>query len=136
VTAREDQAQSIVRDGHLVVRIGARLDRRQLDLHQRVVRQFLGLLTQAPTAAQAIDRAIPRRRRDPGTRVRRDAPVGPDLQGGDERVLDRFLGEVEVAEDADERRDRPPLLLPEQAVDGLVGGGVAQAQPAVAPTEF
>ena len=35
-------------------------------------------------------------------------------------VLDGLLGEVEVAvEHADEHRDRPSRLLPEQAVDGL-----------------
>ena len=50
--------------------------------------------------------------------------VRPGLEGGDERVLDGFLGEVEVAEDADQRRDRPSLLLAEQAVDDLVQGSV------------
>ena len=63
------------------------------------------------------------------------APLRPDLESRDERVLDRLLGEVEVAEDADERRDRPPLLLAEQAVDDVVGGGVGPAQPAAAPTD-
>ena len=42
---------------------------------------------------------------------------GHDLERRDERLLDRLLGEVEVAEDADERRDGPPLFLAEQAVD-------------------
>ncbi len=65
----------------------------------------------------------------------RDAAVGPDLECGDERVLHRLLGEVEVAEDADERRDRPSLLLAEQAVDDVVGGGGVEVQPAVAPTD-
>ena len=46
----------------------------------------------------------------------------PGLERRDERLLDGFLGEVEVAEDADERRDRPALLLAEQAVDDLVRG--------------
>ena len=46
-----------------------------------------------------------------------------------ERVLDRVLGEVEVAEGADQRRDRPPRLTPEQAVDDLVG--VAATRPAL-----
>ncbi len=40
----------------------------------------------------------------------------------DERFLDGLLGEVEVAEDADERRDRPARFVAEQAVDDLVGG--------------
>ena len=38
----------------------------------------------------------------------------------DERLLDGFLGQVEVVEDTDQGRDRPPLLPPEQAADDLV----------------
>jgi hypothetical protein len=41
----------------------------------------------------------------------------PALQGHGEGVLDRLLGQVEVAQHPDERRDRPPRLLTEQAVD-------------------
>ena len=40
--------------------------------------------------------------------------VRPRLERADEGLLDGLLGEVEVAEDADERRDRPPRLLAEQ----------------------
>ena len=90
----------------------------------------LGLLAEAPPPAHAIDRAVPRRGRDPRPGIGRDAPDGPRLECGDERVLDRLLGEVEVAEDADERRDRPALLFAEQAVDDLVRGGVGLAQSA------
>ena len=72
------------------------------------------------------------RGRDPGPGVVRDAPLRPRLEGGDERVLDGLLGEVEVAQDADERRDRPSLLLAEQAVDDLVGGRVGVSQSAAA----
>ena len=43
--------------------------------------------------------------------------LGPALERDDERLLDRLLGEVEVAEDADQGGDRPPRLVPEQAVD-------------------
>ena len=49
--------------------------------------------------------------------------AGQRLQRGDERVLDGLLGEVEVAEHADQRRDRPALLLAEEAVDDGVGVG-------------
>jgi hypothetical protein len=134
VTAREDQAQSIVGDRHVVVRTGAGLDRRQIRLDRRIAGQLVGLVAKSPTAADPVDRPIPGGRRDPCTRICRDAAVGPDLECGDERVLDRLLGEVEVAEDADERRDRPSLLLAEQAVDDVVGGGGVEVQPAVAPT--
>jgi hypothetical protein len=67
-------------------------------------------------------------RRDPGTGIRWDPSIRPYLERRDERVLDRLLGEIEVAEDANERRDRPALLLPEQAVDELAGGRLGDAQ--------
>jgi hypothetical protein len=46
----------------------------------------------------------------------------PALECGHERLLDSLLREVEVAEDADQTRDRPSRLVPEQAVDDLIGG--------------
>ena len=47
-----------------------------------------------------------------------------NLTGDEERLLDRLLGEVDVAQRAGEGRDRPPRLAAEQAVDD--GGGVGQ----------
>ena len=41
----------------------------------------------------------------------------PALQRGHERLLDRLLGGVEVAERPDQGRDRPSRLLSEQAID-------------------
>ena len=41
----------------------------------------------------------------------------PALEGHDERLLDGFLGQVEVAGQPDQRRDRPSGLLAEQAID-------------------
>ena len=51
--------------------------------------------------------------------VRGHAAIGPRPQGLGERLLHGLLGQVEVAEHADEGRDRPSLLLAEQAVDDL-----------------
>jgi hypothetical protein len=39
------------------------------------------------------------------------------LERDDERLLDRLLSRVEVAEDPDQGRDRPSGLVPERAVD-------------------
>jgi hypothetical protein len=136
VAAREDQAQPIIGDGHLVLGAAARFDRRKLRLDRRFAPELCGLVAQAPTTAQPIDRPVPGRGGDPRTGIRRDASVGPDLERGDEGVLDGLLREVEVAQDPDERRDRPSLLLAEQAVDDLVSGGVRPAQPAAAPTDW
>ena len=136
MTAGEDQAQPIVGDGHVVLGAAPRLDRRQLGLDRHIATELLGLVAQAPATAQAVDCSVPGRGRDPRARVGRDPAFWPDLERGDEGVLDGFLGEVEIAEDADERRDRPPLLFAEEAVDDLVGGGVGKAQPALAPTAW
>ena len=97
-----------------------RLDGRELRLDRRSRAELIGLLAQPPAAAQPVDRPVARGRRDPRPGVGGHAAVRPGLERGDERVLDGLLGEVEVAEDADQRRDRPALLLAEQAVDDLV----------------
>ena len=43
--------------------------------------------------------------------------MGPALEGCREGVLNRVLGELEVAEDADEDRDRTSPLLAEDGPD-------------------
>jgi len=55
-------------------------------------------------------------------RIPGEALPGPSLQGHDEGLLHGLLGQVGVAQDPYEGRDRLPLLLPEQAVDDLTGG--------------
>jgi hypothetical protein len=119
MTAGEDEAESVVDDG-------AHLDRpsfpgRQLGGDGGLVREQRPLLLEAPGPAEPIDRPIARRGRDPGTRVVGHAVARPAFEGDDERLLDRLLGEVEVAEDADKGRDRAARFLAEQAVDDGVG---------------
>ena len=121
VAAREDEPQSVVWDRHRVLR-GRGLERRQSRIDRRLARQLLGLLDQPLPPAEPIDRPVPGRRRDPGTRVVGNTADRPCLERGDERVLDRFLRKVEVAGDANERRDRTALLVTEQAVDDRSGG--------------
>ena len=43
--------------------------------------------------------------------------VRPPLEGDDEGLLDRLLGEVDVAEEADQGGDGPAELLPEGLLD-------------------
>jgi hypothetical protein len=72
-------------------------------------------------AANAIDRAVARRRRQPGARVLGQPDSGPALGSDRERLLGGFLGEVEVAEEADQcRKDAAPLL----AEDALEANGL------------
>jgi hypothetical protein len=69
------------------------------------------LRRERPIAADAVDRAVARRRHQPQARVRRDPVARPAVGGDREGLLRGFLGEVEVAEEADERsEDTAPLL--------------------------
>ena len=79
--------------------------------------QDLLLDLQGALAAQPVDRLVARDPGDPGAGVVGDAVARPALERDHERLLHRLLGEVEVAEDADQAGDRPPRLVPEQAVD-------------------
>ena len=104
VAAGEHQPQPVV--GHLVGRLRRR----------------------APRARASFSSSTRSRRRRSIARLRAVVVIhAPGLRGtpsrgqrserDDPRLLHRLLGEVEVAEDADERGDRPPRLAPEQAVD-------------------
>jgi hypothetical protein len=124
MAAREDQPQPIVDDrAHRArtVQRGVRIDRRKLFLDRGFTAQQLLFLGQRPATAEAVNRPVASGRRDPRAGVVRDPPSRPRLERRDERLLDGFLGEVEVAEDADQRRDGATLLLAEQALDRCPG---------------
>ena len=119
VAAGEDQPQAVV--GHLRVLLAL------LDLLGGRARAPRGPPAPpsspgGPLAPQPVDRLVAGDAGDPGARVVGDAVVGPALERDHERLLHRLLGEVEVAEDPDQARDRPSRLVPEQAVDDLIGG--------------
>jgi hypothetical protein len=116
VTTREDEAEPIVGDAAHVVLVSTQ----GFQLGEPL--QGLGLSSKGPLPAQPVDGTVPGRGRDPGRRISGEALRGPLLQGYCEGLLYGFLGQVEVAQDPDEGRDRLPLLLPEQAVDDLTGG--------------
>lgn len=78
-----------------------------------------GLLSERALASQAVDRAVPRGGRDPGSGVVRDPGRGPPPEGDRERLLDGLLRKVEITEDPDQGRDRSSLLLAEQALDDV-----------------
>src|SRR5438874_1045082 len=68
-------------------------------------------------AAHAIDRTVARGRRDPAARVGRQAVARPFPQSGGEGLLHRVLGDVDVAEDADQGSHRSTGLLTEDPAD-------------------
>jgi hypothetical protein len=125
----EDQAQPLVRDrAHgLLVLVVAAAERAQLRLERRPAPG------EAPLAPQPVDRPVARRRDDPGGGVVGQPALGPALERDQERVLDRLLGAIEIAEDAGEDGDRLSRLAPEQAIDEDV---LRPRQDAVAPPAF
>ncbi len=100
MAAREDQLQPFVGNHSLLVV-------RQLE---RAGEQ-LGLAGERLLAPDPVDRAVARGRDDPRARARRRTVSRPALGGGDEGVLYRVLGEVEIAEDAAEDRDAARALV-------------------------
>jgi hypothetical protein len=76
-------------------------------------RQQAGLLAEVPLASDAVDRAVAGSRQQPARRVGGLAVDGPSLGRDGERLLRGFLGELEVAEEADERSEDPTPLLTE-----------------------
>ena len=96
VAAGEHQPQAVV--GHLSL-----LLREGLELAE--------LRRQHARPPQPVDRLVPRGGGDPRTRIARDALDRPALERDEPRILDRLLGEVEVAEDADQGGDRSSRLL-------------------------
>jgi hypothetical protein len=72
---------------------------------------------QCPLAPDAVDRAVARGRHQPGAGIGRRSLTGPPCGGDRERLLRGFLGEVEVAEEADQRRDDAAPLVAEGLFD-------------------
>src|SRR5258708_25077215 len=68
-------------------------------------------------AAQPVERLVPRGGDDPATRVRRHPVAWPAFGGDGERLLDRVLRDVDVAEDAGQGRHRDPGAIPEGTLD-------------------
>src|SRR5919109_412358 len=120
MAAGEEQPQAIVGDRAHVISL---LDRQRLQLTQ----QQLLLLAQGRLATNAVDCPVAGGGRDPGARVVGYPLRRPALEGNDEGVLNRLLRQVEVAENPDQGRDRPPGLVPEQAVDDLRGSAYRRA---------
>jgi hypothetical protein len=78
-----------------------------------------GLRGQRAIAADAVDGPVARGRDQPDARVARDPVARPALRRDREGLLRGFLGEVEVAEEADERsEDASPLLAERLLEDG------------------
>ncbi len=108
VAAREDERKPLVGNrAHLVLGFG--------QLGEAL--EKLRLTCQRAVAPNAVHGAVAGRRDDPRARIPGLAFSRPAFQSRREGVLNRVLGEVEVAEDADEDCDRMRPFLPENAFD-------------------
>src|SRR5947209_7720818 len=101
MTAGEDELESLVWKCRRVHRV----------LHRLGHLEQAGLCDQGAIAANPVDGSVTGRRHQPGARVGGGSVARPALRGDREGLLRGFLGEVEVAEEADHRsEDTPPLL--------------------------
>src|SRR6187399_2239014 len=110
MAAREDQAQSLVT--HVVL----------LRVLRLLLEQLQGgamTLVAARLASQMVERPVARGGDDPARGRGRHAVARPVCERGDEGVLDRFLGETNVAEKAHQHGYRAPMLAPEDGFDRL-----------------
>jgi hypothetical protein len=102
MAAREDQCESLVRECRLLL---------HLVLHGLGHLEQARLLGKRAVAAQAVDRTVAGGDRQPGARIGWGAVTRPALGGDRECLLGGFLGEVEVAEKADQvGEDAAPLV--------------------------
>jgi hypothetical protein len=67
-------------------------------------------------AAQCVDGPETPGRDQPRARIRRETLIWPAAQRGVERVLHRILGEIEIAQQSDERREDAAAF---RAIDGV-----------------
>jgi hypothetical protein len=75
------------------------------------------LLAERPIAAQPVDRTVAGGDRQPGARVGRRAVPGPALGRDRERLLRGLLGEIEVAEEADQAGEDAAPLVPKDLLE-------------------
>ena len=113
VAAGEDQPQPVVDDRALVVHRWLLV----LGVQAREVGQALGAIGHRPVPAQAIDRPPPRGRRDPRPRVGGNPVAPPHRDRRLERVLDRVLGQLEVADLSDQGGQDDRALVAKRARD-------------------
>jgi hypothetical protein len=111
MAAREDQAQPVVAHDILLGHFVAGVQKRGLGLSV-----FTQRLSPKP-----IDGAVAGRRDDPSHGAGGQPGGGPSQHGRRERVLNRLLGDIDVAEVADQHGHGAAVVLAEEARDLIDG---------------
>ena len=118
--AGEDQLEALVGEA----RVG------DLVLHRLGHLQELRPGRQRSLAAEPVDRPVSSGHDEPARRIVRHAVPRPALDGDGKRLLDGFLGAIEVTEEADHRGKDPPPLPAEDLLDQLsTSGRISTAPP-------
>jgi hypothetical protein len=118
MAAGEDQAQPVVVDAVI-----GRVEHVAVLLEQREGRELRPAHLQAGTAAEQIDGLVTRGAHEPRAGVAGNAGARPARERGRERLLHHVLGEVEVAEEANQGREDASRLLAKDARDRVDGQG-------------
>ena len=79
----------------------------------------LALVEEAGIAAQTIDRLVAAGADQPGARIGRQSVLRPLRERGGEGVLHGLLGQLEIAEQADQRGQYAATLVAEQQLDPI-----------------
>ena len=131
MAAREDKAEPVIGEAAVapeahVILLSSAVNEGALDP---------GELLRLPTRpSDSVECPVARRGRDPGPGIPRNAIPRPGFEGRHERVREGLLGEVEVAQDTDERGKDAPGFLAERPLDVLadrVGDQPVAPAPAV-----
>src|SRR5262249_61640778 len=112
----EDQPQHVVAES-----VVALFDRRHLRRDSRLRLELAAFLALQDLAAQPVDRLMATDVDEPGAGVRGNAARGPLLDRRRDGVLQAFLGKLEIADEADQRREDATRPVPERRVDGARG---------------
>src|ERR1700722_17118670 len=106
MAASEDQAQHVI-----VEHAGFRGLNGSGGVVQQFVRQFRLLVAKRGLAADPADRLVASDIAQPRARIGWRSAAGPTLQRDRKGILQRILREIEIADEADQRGQRPARLI-------------------------
>jgi hypothetical protein len=107
MAAREDQLEPLVRDRRVIHDVLRGLDHVEL----------AHLLGERLIAPEPVERTVAGGGDQPGARILGRPVAGPALDRDRERLLRGFLGEVEVAEEADQGSDDAAPFVAEDVLE-------------------
>lgn len=110
MAAREDESEPVVRNGggidlifHVSEWVGHRIE----------VGEKCGLGSEGLLASNSVDGLVTRTSEDPAEGVVRDSVARPPFERDEPGLLKRVLGEIEIADDANQGCGRPARLIAE-----------------------